>query len=374
MRHVVIIAVSRYEDPALDLDGVRADSDRLRETLRQHTALLGGMTEFPAAPPGPLVDGQATWQNIRAALDDLNLIADADDQVILYFGGHGHFEHDEAAGTTRYFFLSHEATFSTAMTTAIPMSELSALIVQLSCHELVVIFDCCHSGGLANEVLSAFWQGSLKQDLLTGKRSVVFVAAARGSELAGEVDEGGFFLQALCEGLEGAPQADPEGRISIQAAQDYAAGVARRVAGGRGHAQTPVGVPAARPIYLTRPAHVLRAKAPFDVPFPKDDAFVGRHAELDAVHELLTSRRQVGIHPAGLTGMGGVGKTALAVQYAHEFGDQYSGGVFWINAAEPLADGFGRIGRFLRPSTARPARARRPMWPSTSRSRPRSTS
>ena len=35
--------------------------------------------------------------------------------------------------------------------------------------------------------------------------------------------------------------------------------------------------------------------------------------------------------------------------------DHYAGGVFWINAALPLSEGFARIGRFLRPSTARPA-------------------
>ena len=73
--------------------------------------------------------------------------------MILSSGGHGHIADEAATGPPRYFFLPHEATFSTAATTAIPMSGLSALIARLSCQELVVIFDCCHSGGLANEVL-----------------------------------------------------------------------------------------------------------------------------------------------------------------------------------------------------------------------------
>jgi hypothetical protein len=363
LRYVMIVAVTKYkfmdlgygDNGTLDLAGVKIDADRLLWTLRAHTELLGGMIEFPASPLGPLTDDKATWENIRSAIEDLIHVVKPDDQVVLYFGGHGHFEEGPAPGTTRYFFLPHEATFSTAKTTAIPMSVLSALIAKLSCNELVVIFDCCHGGGLANEVLSAFWEGPLKQDLLTGQRSVVFLAAAPGSADTYELDEGGFYLQALCKGLEGGAQADPAGRISVQSAQDYAAGVARSAAGGWGLLQSPVGAPAARPIYLTRPAHVLRAVAPFDVPFPEDDAFVGRQAELDAVHKLLASARKVGIHPTGLTGMGGVGKTALAVQYAHAYRDQYAEGVFWINAAEPLAEGFGRIGRFLRPSTARPA-------------------
>jgi hypothetical protein len=35
---------------------------------------------------------------IGGALDDLNHVAGPDDQVILYFGGYGHFEHDAATG------------------------------------------------------------------------------------------------------------------------------------------------------------------------------------------------------------------------------------------------------------------------------------
>ena len=72
---MVIVAVSKYQfrDPGygddgnLDLDGVKTDSERLREVLRQHTALLGGMTEFPP-PLGPLADGEATWKNIQSRL------------------------------------------------------------------------------------------------------------------------------------------------------------------------------------------------------------------------------------------------------------------------------------------------------------------
>ena len=57
----------------------------------------------------------------------------------------------------------------------------------------------------------------------------------------------------------------------------------------------------------------------------------------------LSQREPVGIRPAGLTGMGGIGKTQLAVEYVHRHRGDFPDGIFWIDAAGPLADGFARL-------------------------------
>jgi NB-ARC domain len=85
------------------------------------------------------------------------------------------------------------------------------------------------------------------------------------------------------------------------------------------------------------------------VPFPKNLDFVGRTDDLETLHTTLQQREPVGIRPAGLTGMGGIGKTQLAVEYVYRFRDAYPDGIFWINAAEPLAKGLALIGSRLRP-------------------------
>jgi len=85
------------------------------------------------------------------------------------------------------------------------------------------------------------------------------------------------------------------------------------------------------------------------VPFPKNPDFVGRTDDLERLHATLQQREPVGIRPAGLTGMGGIGKTQLAVEYVYEFRDAYPDGIFWINAAEPLAKVLAPIGGRLRP-------------------------
>ncbi len=47
--------------------------------------------------------------------------------------------------------------------------------------------------------------------------------------------------------------------------------------------------------------------------------------------------------------MGGIGKTQLAVEYVHRHKADYPGGIFWVNAAEPLARGLAQLGARLRP-------------------------
>jgi WD40 repeat protein len=76
------------------------------------------------------------------------------------------------------------------------------------------------------------------------------------------------------------------------------------------------------------------AVAPFHVPFARNKSFVGREGDLARLHELLGQGGAVGVGPAALTGMGGIGKTQLAVEYAYRYQREYPGGVYWVNAAQ----------------------------------------
>ncbi len=82
---------------------------------------------------------------------------------------------------------------------------------------------------------------------------------------------------------------------------------------------------------------------PFFVPFPRNLDFVGRTDDLERLHATLQEREPVGIRPAGLTGMGGIGKTQLAVEYVYQQKDDFPDGIFWIDATGPLAEGFARL-------------------------------
>ncbi|MEH2261099.1 tetratricopeptide repeat protein [Nostoc sp.] len=58
--------------------------------------------------------------------------------------------------------------------------------------------------------------------------------------------------------------------------------------------------------------------------------FVGREEELKNLHQLLQDNKQVAI--AAIAGMGGVGKTELALQYAIQRRETYNGGLCWLLA------------------------------------------
>ena len=92
--------------------------------------------------------------------------------------------------------------------------------------------------------------------------------------------------------------------------------------------------------------------------FRRNDAFVDREEDLARLHQALTDAsdvqseiasvaRIVAIRPAGLTGLGGIGKTQLAVEYAYLHQDAYPGGIFWIDATRPLAQGFASIASYI---------------------------
>lgn len=88
--------------------------------------------------------------------------------------------------------------------------------------------------------------------------------------------------------------------------------------------------------------------APFLVPFPRNPDFVGRTSELEELHrQLVQDGSPVGIRPTGVVGLGGIGKTQLAVEYAHTYRGEYSGGVFWINASGPLVQAFSDLAALL---------------------------
>jgi WD40 repeat protein len=138
---------------------------------------------------------------------------------------------------------------------------------------------------------------------------------------------------------------------SVQKA--FEQGVARLSAEGIGEVDTPellvrAGVDASRVVLVGSappPPAKPAPEAPFLVPFPRNGDFVGRDGDLARLHASLSEAGSgpVGIRPAGLTGMGGIGKTQLAVEYVYRRREDYAEGIFWIDAAGPLADGFARL-------------------------------
>ena len=58
------------------------------------------------------------------------------------------------------------------------------------------------------------------------------------------------------------------------------------------------------------------------VPYPRNEFFEGREAVIADLRKRLTKRRKAALAQA-ITGLGGIGKTQTAVEYAYRYRDKY---------------------------------------------------
>ncbi len=75
------------------------------------------------------------------------------------------------------------------------------------------------------------------------------------------------------------------------------------------------------------------------MPFRANPLFVGRQIDLQTLAQVLKgghSTAAIG-QTAAATGLGGIGKTQLASEFAHCYGRYFAGGVFWLSFADPHA-------------------------------------
>ena len=89
------------------------------------------------------------------------------------------------------------------------------------------------------------------------------------------------------------------------------------------------------------------SKRIFNVPFEsKQDDFVGIEGKLEDIHEKLSNSKKLSIgQVANLEGMGGLGKTQLAVEYAHKYKETYPNGVLWLTMDQDIDEQLITLGK-----------------------------
>jgi tetratricopeptide (TPR) repeat protein len=70
----------------------------------------------------------------------------------------------------------------------------------------------------------------------------------------------------------------------------------------------------------------------WNVPYQRNPFFTGREDVLHSLHEALQSDSIVGLsHPQGIRGLGGIGKTQTALEYAYRYRAEYQA-ILWVRA------------------------------------------
>ena len=253
----------------------------------------------------------------------------APETALFYFSGHGI---PDREGYDRGYLGTSDIDPDNP-TTGISLRWLQWLLSESPVKQQIVWLDCCHSGSLIVNVGAANPGNSTSRDRC-------FIASSRDFESSWEDLNSPYSVltHALLKGLD--PNRLPGRWIDTFALVDYVNQALK------GELQTPVCTNFGEAINLTRSLQVseratvastpdsgTKPTPPNNIPRKGTRHFIGRDEDLQHLHEQLQQSQPVVIK--AIAGMGGIGKTELALQYARTHWQQhYPGGVCWLEARD----------------------------------------
>ena len=210
----LFIGMDRYASPEVNwLTCATRDARALHALF---TDALGGETLL-------LTDAQATTEAIRESFARL-ATSDQDDVVVIAFSGHGTETHQLVAYDTNPYDLA---------ATTIPLTTLGEWCARIPARRLLIVLDCCFSGGMGAKALQVEGvardiqsvEGKLNQ--ISGQGRVILTASSPTEKAWESARVGhGLLTMQLLEALQGPEEIREAGRISVLRVLDY---VTRRV-------------------------------------------------------------------------------------------------------------------------------------------------
>ena len=156
MFHAVIVGINHYADEKIrDLEFARADAEALAALLNER---VDGSRQVTL-----LVDERATKARIaRVMTDELPRLVGKDDDLLLYFAGHGCPEVDATCGEPSIHAVTHDTDYKHLAGTAINLvSELSSWVRRLEARSISVVLDASFNGAAAGRTFEGpgLWSG-----------------------------------------------------------------------------------------------------------------------------------------------------------------------------------------------------------------------
>jgi helicase len=210
----LFIGIDRYSSAEINwLSCASRDATALHALFSD---TLGGETRL-------LTDGQATVAALRESFEQLST-TDADDVVVIAFSGHGTETHELVAHDTDPYDLA---------ATTIPLTTLGEWCARIPSRRLLIVLDCCFSGGMGAKALQVEGvardvqsvEGKLNR--ISGQGRVILTASGPTQKAWESPRLGhGFLALHLLEALRGPEEIREGDRIGVLRLLDY---VVRRV-------------------------------------------------------------------------------------------------------------------------------------------------
>jgi helicase len=208
----LFIGIDRYNSPEINwLSCANRDAKALHALF---TDTLGGETML-------LTDEQATVAAIRERFEQL-ANCDPEDVVVVAFSGHG---------TETHELVGHDTDADDLARTTIPLTTLGEWCSRIPSRRLLIVLDCCFSGGMGAKALQVeavrrdiqSVDGKLNQ--ISGEGRVVLTASGPTQKAWESPKLGhGFLTLHLVEGLQGPEEIREGGRIAVLRLLDYVVG------------------------------------------------------------------------------------------------------------------------------------------------------
>jgi hypothetical protein len=210
--HALVVGIAAYRHlrplPATVLNDAAAIARALADP---------GVGAYDPSRVRSLLDANATRAALRAALADLARAAGDRSTVLFYFSGHGGRLATGPAPSD--YLLPVDAVYpdeAALARSALSAAEFTAALRAVPARKLVVVLDCCHSGGIGEtkDFKSGLSSPTLEQ--LQAGFGRVILASSLGSEVSWvrPGDDHSLFTKHLLAGLRGGAPA-PDGLVRI---------------------------------------------------------------------------------------------------------------------------------------------------------------
>ncbi len=215
-RIAILIGSSRFPDePGL-------------QTLRCPENDVEGLNEILGSSEHGAFDQTIVLKNKshNEILNNINRVfkqATQNDQVLIYFSGHG-----KTDDPGRLYLTTADTQIDILESTSIPVENIRIYIENSKCRKTALILDCCYSGAVGK----SFVRGDVEEQLkLMSRGSGLYILTASTAFQTAqerEDDQNGLLTKHLLDGIrEGKADADDDGLISIEDLYQY---VRRQVA------------------------------------------------------------------------------------------------------------------------------------------------